>query len=52
MDKKKLNPNLLKTRDHLMVRIICGATKSGVHTDRKKAASRKECRRKIRQDED
>lgn len=32
--KKKQRP--IKTRDHLMVKVINGATKSGVHLDHKK----------------
>jgi RNase P protein component len=34
----------IKTRDHLMVRIINGATKAAVHRDRKKHQSRHHCR--------
>lgn len=34
----------IKTRDPLMVRLINGATKSGVHKDRKKERSRRSCR--------
>lgn len=43
---KTIDPNLLKTRDQLMVRLIQGATKSGVQKDRKKEASRRACRSK------
>lgn len=35
-------------RDWLLVRLVQGATKSGVQTDQKKEASRKKCRRRIR----
>lgn len=38
----------LKTRDHNMVSIIKGATKAGVHTDRKKEASRTASRSKVK----
>lgn len=44
--KEKINPNELRTRDYLMVRIICGVTKTAIHTDRRKAQSRKACRDK------
>jgi hypothetical protein len=39
----KLNSNP-KTRDYLMVRVICGATKAGTHNDRRKETNRKACR--------
>ena len=42
-----INPNLLDTRDPLMVQIINGVTKAGVHKDRKKEANRKACRIKV-----
>lgn len=45
MKKKKVQKKkLLKTRDHLMVKVINGATKAGVHTDRKKQADKYACR--------
>lgn len=34
----------IRTRDYNMVSIINGATKSGVHKDRKKEQNRKACR--------
>lgn len=34
----------IKTRDHLMVKVINGATKAGIHKDKKKAASKASCR--------
>lgn len=34
----------IKTRDHLMVALINGATKAGVHKDQRKEKSRRECR--------
>ena len=37
----------IRTRDYNMVNIITGATKAGVHVDRKKRASAKECRRNV-----
>lgn len=47
----KLDPNKLKTRDHLMVRIIQGVTKAGVERDERKEANRRECRDWRRGDE-
>lgn len=40
----KLDPNELKTRDLLLVRLINGATKAGVRRDARKEANRRECR--------
>jgi len=40
----RINPNLLKTRDLLMVRLIQGATKAGVQRDARKEASKRSCR--------
>ncbi len=37
----------LKTRDHLMVKIINGSTKAGVHKDEKKEASKLLAREKV-----
>jgi hypothetical protein len=39
--KRKKPP---KTRDYLMVAVIKGATKAGVHRDEKKESDRRECR--------
>ncbi len=50
--KFKIDPNELKTRDPLIVKLITGATKSGVQADQKKQASKKACRKKIDQNED
>lgn len=41
--------NEIRTRDYLLVKIICGATKSGVHKDRKKDENRKACRKAVRE---
>ena len=46
-----INPNLLDTRDPLMVQIINGVTKAGIHKDRKKEANRKRCRQKVGQED-
>lgn len=36
-----------KVRDYFMVEIIKGATKAGVHKDKKRAADKKRCRKKV-----
>lgn len=41
----RLDPNKIKTRDYLMVRLIQGATKAGVQRDERKEADRQECRK-------
>jgi major membrane immunogen (membrane-anchored lipoprotein) len=45
---KPINPNKIKVRDPLMVRLITGATKSGKHLDRKRQANKHACRRPVR----
>lgn len=40
-----------KTRDYFMVSLIKGATKSGIHVDRKKKANKNACRRKVKETE-
>jgi hypothetical protein len=40
-----IDPNQIPVRDELMVELICGATKSGIHVDRKKRANRDTCRK-------
>lgn len=40
-----IDPNRLKVRDPLMVRIINGITKAGVQVDRKKEQNRRACRK-------
>ena len=45
-----VRPNLVRTRDYALVALIKGATKAGVHIDRRKAASKKACRRPVRLD--
>lgn len=47
----RIDPNKLKTRDLLMVRVIEGVTKAGTHIDRKKEASRKLARKKVRRED-
>lgn len=46
----KINPNKIKTRDHLLVKLITGATKAGVRKDRKKHLNKKKCRVKVLSD--
>lgn len=48
---KKIDPNKLKTRDYLMLRVIAGATKAGVQKDRRKEANKRTCRKPIKEDE-
>lgn len=45
--KDKLNPDEIKTRDPLLQALICGATKGGIHKDRKKDANKRKCRKKV-----
>lgn len=49
--KMKIDPNQIRTRDEAMVRLINGATKAGVHVDRKKEENRRRCRKKIPRDD-
>lgn len=51
-DVKKINPNKLKTRDYHLLKIIAGATKANVQTDRKKEANKKLARQKIRREDE
>jgi hypothetical protein len=48
---KKIDPNKLKVRDPLMVKIINGATKAGVQKDQKKEAAKKACRKPVADEE-
>lgn len=45
MQTTKINVREIRTRDYLMVRVITGATKAGIQTDRRKEEDRKKCRR-------
>lgn len=47
----RIDPNQIRTRDEAMVRLINGATKAGVHVDRKKEENRRRCRKKIPRDD-
>ena len=44
----KVNPNKIKVRDPLMVKLINGATKSGWTKNQKKLANKLACRRPVR----
>jgi hypothetical protein len=45
--KATIKPNELKVRDPLMVKVINGATKASVHTDRKREQKRTACRKRV-----
>jgi hypothetical protein len=40
----KINPNKIKSRDLLMVKLINGATKANIALDHRKESNRNECR--------
>lgn len=48
---KKKKKTLIKTRDHLMVKVINGVTKAGIHKDHKKEANKKASRTKVHEEE-
>lgn len=48
----KIDPNQMRVRDELLKQLILGMTKSGVQPDQKKEKDRKNCRRKVRRDEE
>lgn len=48
----KIDPNRLKTRDHLLLKVIAGATKAGIAVDRKKEANRLASRKRIRKEDE
>lgn len=43
-----VDPRTIRTRDWALVRLIGGATKAGVHEDRRKEANRRACRGSVR----
>ena len=49
MAKKKKETPKYNGRDFLIVEIIKGATKSGVHKDRRKEENKKRCRQKVKE---
>lgn len=42
----KVNPRSIKSRDYLIVALIAGATKAGIHVDSRKQNNKTACRRK------
>lgn len=50
MKKNKNKKKPIKTRDYNMVNIINGATKAGVHKDRKKEANKYAAREEVDED--
>ena len=42
---KSIDPNRLKSRDYLMLKVIAGVTKAGVEPDRKKQENKQAARR-------
>lgn len=48
----KIDPNTIKTRDYLLLKIIGGATKAGVYTDRKKEENKRKSRQKVRREDE
>ena len=47
-----IDPNEIRTRDELIMQLINGATKSGIHCDRKKHNNKNECRKWKQRDYD
>ncbi len=47
MKPKKPKKRVIKTRDYALVKLINGATKAAVHTDRKKRANKATCRKPV-----
>lgn len=48
----KIDPNKLKTRDELILKIIGGATKSGIQPDRKKEENRTRSRKRVKTEDE
>jgi hypothetical protein len=51
MKKTTINPDKIKTRDHLLVALICGATKGGAEKNHRREANRNKCRGRYRGEE-
>lgn len=49
---EKIDPNKLKTRDELILKIIGGATKSGIQPDRKKEENRTRSRKRVKTEDE
>ena len=43
-NESTIDPNIIPSRDYNMLLIINGATKSAIHTDRRKEQNKKACR--------
>lgn len=48
LDTIRIVVNALPVRDYALVRLILGATKAGVHVDKKKARAKRACRQQVR----
>jgi hypothetical protein len=48
METQTIDPNRIPVRDYLLLALINGATKATIHRDKRREASKKACRRKIR----
>lgn len=46
-----IDPNRLKGRDFLKLRLLQGATKTGVEKDRRKEDARRACRGRVREED-
>lgn len=44
-NKNIIDPNEIPVRDELVMRLILGATKSGIQVDRKKKENKESCRK-------
>ena len=45
-----IDPNDIKLRDELLMKIIAGATKAGIHVDKRKEYNRNRCRKSKHRD--
>jgi len=52
MKPKRIRASEIRVRDETLVRVINGATKAGVHQDRKKQASKRACRKPAENDDE
>lgn len=47
----KIDPNTIKSRDPLVVQLINGVTKGGVHKDQRREQNRTACRKRVADEE-
>ena len=47
MKKSSSSKRPVRTRDHLMVKLINGSTKAGVQKDQRKEQNRTQCRKRV-----